>query len=216
MLDGLDLDPYEILGVTRAASAADIRDAYREKSKKHHPDHGGDEWAFRIVARAYEIVSASAEFQTSLKAASPENGKVRPGVYDRGVMPSRIAAVEMVWVRYEVDDVLTLLADKSENRSVSGTLTITWPDPNLGGKLPTSVPTDRIFKALNGAFDDVTHRTSPLSSKSEINSGKFEALLSYPSGPLAAAAFKVLHVGLKARGMGARQWTRDITMPREA
>jgi hypothetical protein len=215
MLDGLDLDPHTVLGLSRGASAAAIRDAYREKSKKHHPDLGGDEWAFRIVTRAYEILSSSVTFQNVIQVEVPDTGRVRPGVHDRQVIPSRLVAIEMVWVRYEVEDVLTLLAEKSENRSVSGALTVTWPDPNLGGVLPLALPTDRILRALNAAFDDVTRRTSPSSSKSQIDGGKFEAWLSYPNGNLAWAAFKVLHVGLKARGLGVRQWTRDITMPRD-
>jgi DnaJ domain len=215
MLDGLDLDPHTILGVSRGASAADVRDAYREKSKKHHPDLGGDEWAFRLVAKAYEILSTTASFHASLKTATPDTGRVRAGIHDKQILPSRIAAVEMVWVRYEVDDVMTLMADRSENRGLSGSLTITWPDPNLGGVLPVALPTDRVLKALNGAVDEVTRRTSPLSSKSQINDGKFEAWLSYPNGNLAWAAFKVMHVDLKARGLGVRQWTRDITIPRE-
>ncbi len=37
----------------------DIQKAYREKSKKHHPDLGGDEWAFRMVVRAYEILKTT-------------------------------------------------------------------------------------------------------------------------------------------------------------
>ena len=43
------LDPRTILGVGPNASPEEIRDAYHEKSKKHHPDMGGDEWAFRMV-----------------------------------------------------------------------------------------------------------------------------------------------------------------------
>lgn len=37
----------------------EIHSAFREKSKKHHPDLGGDEWAFRMVVRAYEILKTT-------------------------------------------------------------------------------------------------------------------------------------------------------------
>lgn len=54
------LDPRTILGVGPDASLDEIRDAYRAKSKKHHPDVGGDEWAFRMVLRAYEVLKTTA------------------------------------------------------------------------------------------------------------------------------------------------------------
>jgi hypothetical protein len=54
------LDPRSVLGVSSDASMEEIDKAYRAKSKKHHPDLGGDEWAFRIVARAFEILKLTA------------------------------------------------------------------------------------------------------------------------------------------------------------
>jgi len=54
------LDPRTILGVGPDASLDEIRDAYRAKTKKHHPDVGGDEWAFRMVLRAYEVLKTTA------------------------------------------------------------------------------------------------------------------------------------------------------------
>ena len=59
MTHSFQFDPCSILGVTSNASLSEIRDAYRQKSLKHHPDKGGDEWAFRMVARAYEILSTA-------------------------------------------------------------------------------------------------------------------------------------------------------------
>jgi hypothetical protein len=54
------LDPRTVLGVGPDASLDEIRDAYHAKSKKHHPDLGGDEWAFRMVSRAYDVLKATA------------------------------------------------------------------------------------------------------------------------------------------------------------
>jgi hypothetical protein len=53
------LDPRSILGVRSDATLEEIERAFRAKSKKHHPDLGGDEWAFRVVARSFEILKST-------------------------------------------------------------------------------------------------------------------------------------------------------------
>ena len=55
------LDPRTVLGVSGDASHEEIDRAFREKSKKHHPDLGGDEWAFRMVLRAHEMLKATSD-----------------------------------------------------------------------------------------------------------------------------------------------------------
>ncbi len=62
------LDPRTILGVGPDASMEQIHEAYRAKSKKYHPDMGGDEWAFRMVARAYEVLKTTAEAPASVRS----------------------------------------------------------------------------------------------------------------------------------------------------
>ena len=53
-------DPYEVLGLRRGATEADVRSAYLRLAKKHHPDKNpGDkasEWIFKEVQRAYETL----------------------------------------------------------------------------------------------------------------------------------------------------------------
>ena len=50
-------DYYEVLGVNKTASQAEIKKAYRILAKTHHPDKGGDEAKFKEVKQAYEILS---------------------------------------------------------------------------------------------------------------------------------------------------------------
>ena len=51
------LDYYELLGVDRAATAADIRSAYRTLAKVMHPDAGGTAGTFHMLRQAYETLS---------------------------------------------------------------------------------------------------------------------------------------------------------------
>jgi len=50
------MDYYQILGVSRDSSQADIKRAFKKLASKHHPDKGGDENEFKKVQEAYEVL----------------------------------------------------------------------------------------------------------------------------------------------------------------
>ena len=45
---------WALLGVTRDATLADVKAAFRARALATHPDHGGDPEEFRALYRAYE------------------------------------------------------------------------------------------------------------------------------------------------------------------
>jgi len=50
-------DPYQILGISKDASDAEIKKAYRKLAKEYHPDRGGDESRFKDIAEAYDVLT---------------------------------------------------------------------------------------------------------------------------------------------------------------
>tara|TARA_B100000700_G_scaffold328591_1_gene446940 strand:- start:945 stop:1640 length:696 start_codon:yes stop_codon:yes gene_type:complete len=55
----MTLDPYKVLGVNYNDSQSDIKRAYRNLAKCHHPDKGGDERIIISINAAWEILGDS-------------------------------------------------------------------------------------------------------------------------------------------------------------
>ncbi len=84
-------DPYQVLGVGRGASDADIKKAYRKLAKENHPDRNADNAkkleAFKEANSAYELLSDPekkgrfdrGEIGPDGNPTSPFGGGFRPG-----------------------------------------------------------------------------------------------------------------------------------------
>lgn len=49
-------DYYNVLGVSKTANQADIKNAFRKLAHKHHPDKGGDANKFKEINEAYQVL----------------------------------------------------------------------------------------------------------------------------------------------------------------
>jgi DnaJ-class molecular chaperone len=73
-------DPYEVLGVTKTASEAEIKSAFRKLAKKHHPDTNSDPKSkerFNEANAAYEIVGDKAKRKQFDRGEIGADGKPR-------------------------------------------------------------------------------------------------------------------------------------------
>lgn len=75
-------DPYEVIGVSRSASAADLKKAYRRLVKETHPDlHPGDkkvEQRFKELSSAYDLLSDKKKRARFDRGEIDADGRERP------------------------------------------------------------------------------------------------------------------------------------------
>lgn len=125
------VDYYELLGVGRTATAAEIKSAYRALAKVMHPDAGGTSGSFRLLREAYETL----------------NDPARRAHYDRGGTPEEWDAdfdEDEDWVD-ENDIEVTVEAPEPPRRGAR-TRTRTYPrgsayKPRTFGPDPEFTPT---------------------------------------------------------------------------
>ncbi|MFA7049914.1 MAG: molecular chaperone DnaJ [Patescibacteria group bacterium] len=76
-------DYYSALGVSKTASQAEIKNAFRKLAHKHHPDKGGDANKFKEINEAYQILgNEQKRKQYDQFGSSAFSGGGGPGGFD--------------------------------------------------------------------------------------------------------------------------------------
>ncbi len=100
-------DLYEVLGVSRTATAEEIKRAYRKLAKQHHPDRNPDnpnaEKMFKEVQHAYSVLSDKEK-----RAQYDRFGEVGAGNFQTGPSGQRVYTWGTGGSRINVDDLQDL------------------------------------------------------------------------------------------------------------
>jgi ferredoxin len=113
--------PFAVLGLDPEADESEIRQAYRERVKEAHPDHGGSAEEFRAVRTAYERLKDGSWEENGAQDAGersgerPKNGRsrsdrTRPGPTSNGTheraepreRQARQSHSEVAYLNYDV------------------------------------------------------------------------------------------------------------------
>ncbi|MBV8382650.1 MAG: hypothetical protein JOZ63_08585, partial [Planctomycetaceae bacterium] len=203
-----------------------------QKAKRLHPDAGGEAWAFRVLVQAYEAlctarVARAVRSEEASHAPPPAEERRKEPRFTRDTAetawlghaddlddPRRVVDVEKLWVRYEVDHIWLLQGDAHESRFVSCCLNITWPS-SLVQRRDEDHDVGDLPREVGEVFDEMCLVTRVVSSRSQVEDGRFAGWLSYASAGLANTALAKLRELLHRRGLGIRPWNRDLIIPRE-
>jgi hypothetical protein len=228
--------PEEVLGVPADAPLEALRTAYHEKARRHHPDQQGDAWAFRVVQQAFEVlcrnrVSARvAEEET--RAASPADTHRTPphphsndsprsqeasavaGIHDEVDHPSKLIDVELLLIRFAIDDPTEYLLTSPEERNLSCSVNLNWPARvDLEATIDTKTAQARL-KLLHKLVGKVARATKPQGHVQQHSGSRYMGWLTYPTAQLANHAFRLLHRALREAGLGVAQRTRELIVDR--
>ncbi len=229
--------PHAILGVESGATLQELRDAYHKQSKRYHPDAGGEEWAFRVLYQAYEILSqarvarAAAMPQTPRSSSAPAAATVRGGgnsaaagetlrrgVRDQTADPAKLVSVEILWIRFEAERVWLFQGGNAsqDDRSLSCCVNVSWPETTfLEAGIQPPEGAEHTLALLKAQIEMVAAKSKPISWRTNTEDGRLTGLLSYPTADPAWTAFRILKDALHSLGFGINQWSRDIVIPRE-
>jgi DnaJ-class molecular chaperone len=128
-------DPYQTLGVDRAATAEDIKRAYRRLAAQHHPDRGGDTARFQEIQQAYDAITNPAQ---QFQQPHPQQHGQQFGGFS---------------FNFGFDDIFSMFTQQAhaqQRRShVKMTLWIDLSDAITGGKRTVSVGTQLGVQAID-------------------------------------------------------------------
>ncbi|MGQ9368696.1 DnaJ C-terminal domain-containing protein [Azospirillum sp. ST 5-10] len=154
-------NPYDILGVSKTASADEIRKAYRKLAKKHHPDlnpgNAEAEQRFKEITAAYDLLSDADKRARFDRGEIDASGQERPQRhYYRDFAGGPGGARYQGAEGFAADDLEHIFADLFGSRGFAGAAGGRRTEARVkGGNLSLTLPLD-FLDAVKGGKRRVT------------------------------------------------------------
>ena len=147
----------------------------------------------------------------------PSAETVRGGIHDQNVPPVARGRRRAPLRPLSLGRRRLSLADQKqsdEERFLSCSLNLSWPDQGQVATASAGKEATRIVLALNEVFDHIIVSTRVITSRTHSSDDRFAGWLSYSSFDRSWKALKCLHDAVRSRGLGLRQWSRDLFIPK--
>ncbi len=128
---------------------------------------------------------------------------------------ARIVAVELLILRFELECSLDLFVRNPEDRNLSCSLHITWPVLGLAEQAPTIPGAAKTLKRIGEAFKVRGVRKHALNRRFNVDQGRFEGWLTYPTAVMASEALEAFREALAPSGLEVEKQVREMAIPRQ-
>ncbi len=119
-------------------------------------------------------------------------------------------------LRFEMENSFSFLnANSAEQRNLSCCLNISWPSTTLDEIGLSTVDSEEILASLCASFSKLQKRRKSGETRATVPRNHFDGWASYPTATEAYEAFQVFRKELLSHALGARQWSRDIVLPKD-
>ena len=178
-------DPYEILGLAKTASAAEIKSAYRRLAKKFHPDQSKEPKAkdkFAEIGAAYEIVGDEKKREAFDRGEIDAEGKPRhPGFEGFAGAGRRARSGAAAGLAFSISTSISAAASSVAARAGAGI------DPDILAELFGAQAGGRVARALSAA----RMSPSPRRFRSRMAAAGGSARVTLPTGKTLDVAIPV-------------------------
>ena len=162
------------------------------------------------------IVAPEAGVRPRLDDHLPQ-GLGRPPRSHAGESPTdvaRIVAAELLILRFELECSIDLFTRSAEDRNLSCSLHVSWPVVELADRAQIIPGAAKTLKKINEAFKARSVRKHALKKQSNIENGRFEGWLTYPTAVMASEALEAFRGALALDHLEVEKQIREMAIPR--